>query len=84
MSSKTTNQPGSNDLQPGRERSRNQQANDTSGLQPNGEQTRTNTNKSKQGPEDNHHHSDKAKHQLTDERGGHGHSGHSNSRNGSR
>ncbi|MBD2700643.1 hypothetical protein IC229_08350 [Spirosoma sp. BT702] len=81
---KTTNQPGSNDLQPGRERSRNQQANDTGGQRPNGERTMTNANKTKQGPEDDHQSSDKTKHQLEDERGGHGHSGHSNSRNGSR
>ncbi|GAB3993073.1 hypothetical protein GCM10028807_27430 [Spirosoma daeguense] len=81
---KTTNQPGSNDLQPGRERSRNQQANDTGGQRPNGERTMTNTNKTKQGPEDNHHTQSQTKHELAEERGGHGHSGHSGNRNGSR
>ncbi|CCG98640.1 hypothetical protein FAES_0629 [Fibrella aestuarina BUZ 2] len=51
----------------------------------------TNANKSKQEPEDNHAPmgrqgtpGGKTKTKLADERGGHGHSGHSNSRNGSR
>lgn len=81
---KTTDQPGSNDMQPGRERSRNQQAHDTSGQRPNGERTMTNSNKSKQGEEDDHSTQNMSKKELADERGGHGHSGHSDSRNGSR
>ncbi|GAB4040175.1 hypothetical protein [Spirosoma gilvum] len=81
---KTTDQPGSNDKQPNRERTRNQQAHDTSGQRPNMEQEMSNENKSKQGPENKHTNQDMNKAELADERGGHGHSGHSNSRNGSR
>ncbi|MBD2751547.1 hypothetical protein [Spirosoma validum] len=81
---KTINQPGSNDAQPGRERSRNQNAQNSGGQRPNGEKTMTNTNKTKQGEEDNHNLQDISKSELADERGGHGHSGHSDSRNGSR
>lgn len=82
----TTDQPGSNDKQPNGEQTRNHEARDTSGLRPNGEQTMTNSNKSKQGPEEEHDPvvSGKTKDELADERGGHGHSGHSGSRNGSR
>ncbi|UFH55993.1 hypothetical protein [Spirosoma sp. KNUC1025] len=81
---KTTNQPGSNDLQPNAERTRNQQAHDTSKNRPNGEREMTNANKSKQGEEDDHSMQGMSKKELADERGGHGHSGHSSSRNGSR
>lgn len=80
---KTTNQPGSNDLQPGRERSRNQEANDTGGQRPNAEKTMTNANKTKQGEEDNHDTQKMSKKELADERGGHGRSGHSSNRSGS-
>ncbi len=80
---KTTNQPGSNDAQPGRERSRNQNAQNSGGQRPNGEKTMINSNKSKQGEEDNHTMQSKTKSELAAERGGHGHSGHSSSRNGS-
>lgn len=83
---KTTDQPGSNDQQPHAERTRNNQARDTSGERPNGEQTMTNSNKTKQGSEDEHDPAinGKTKDELADERGGHGHSGHSGNRNGSR
>ena len=81
---KTTDQPGSNDTQPGRERSRNQNAQNSGGQRPNGEKTMTNANKSKQGDEDNHSLQGESVSELADERGGHGHSGHSHSRNGSR
>ncbi|QJW88817.1 hypothetical protein HNV11_05180 [Spirosoma taeanense] len=81
---KTTNQPGSNDKQPHEERTRNQEAHDTSGMRPNAERNMTNANKSKQGPEDDNVLHGKSKEELADERGGHGHSGHSGSRNGSR
>ena len=50
----------------------------------NAEQTMTNANKSKQGPENEHMHQEMSKAELADERGGHGHSGHSGNRNGSR
>lgn len=80
---KTTDQPGSNDAQPGRERSRNQNAHDSGGQRPNGEKVMTNANKSKQGDEDNHNTQNKSKKELADERGGHGHSGHSSNRSGS-
>ena len=83
---KTTDQPGSNDKRPHGEHTRNHEARDTSGLRPNGEQTMTNSNKSKQGPEEEHdpaiNHKTKA--ELAEERGGHGHSGNSGKRNGSR
>ncbi|GAB3315633.1 hypothetical protein GCM10027299_04900 [Larkinella ripae] len=78
---KTTNQPGSNDKQPGSDNNRNHDARDTSGQKPNMEQTRSNQNKSKQGPEEDH--SQKSKAELVDERGGHGRSSHSSSRSGS-
>ena len=81
---KTTDQPGSNDKQPTAERTRNQEAHDTGKNRPNGEQTMTPSNKSKQGPEDEHVLDGKSKAELAEERGGHGHSGHSGSRNGSR
>ncbi|QDK82298.1 hypothetical protein EXU85_28290 [Spirosoma sp. KCTC 42546] len=81
---KTTDQPGSNDLQPGRERSRNQNAQNSGGQRPNGEKTMTNANKNKQGPEDEHLWPTESKAELTEERGGHSHSGHSGDRNGSR
>ena len=45
---KTTDQPGSNVLKPGRERSRNQNAQNSGGQRPNGEKTMTNANKTKQ------------------------------------
>lgn len=80
---KTTDQPGSNDAQPGRERTRNQNAENSGGQRPNGEKVMTNANKSKQGEEDDHDIKGKSKKELADERGGHGHSGHSSSRNGS-
>ncbi|WP_020594976.1 hypothetical protein [Spirosoma panaciterrae] len=81
---KTTDQPGSNDMQPNRERTRNQQAHDTGGQRPNAEREMTNANKSKQGPENDHSNQSMSQSELAEERGGHGHSGHSNSRNGSR
>ncbi|GAB2558744.1 hypothetical protein [Spirosoma areae] len=81
---KTTNQPGSNDMQPHAERTRNQEAHDTSKNRPNGERTMTNSNKTKQGEEDNHVLDNTSEEKLADERGGHGHSGHSGNRNGSR
>ncbi|MVM32910.1 hypothetical protein GO755_22915 [Spirosoma sp. HMF4905] len=81
---KTTDQPGSNNLQPGRERTRNQNAQNSGGQRPNGEKTMTNANKSKQGPEDEHFWSDKSNPELVEERGEHGHLGHSGNRNGSR
>lgn len=75
MSQKSPNQPGAN---PNRNQHR-----DTSGQRPNMEQTMQNQNKSKQGPEDDHTNDDKSIDQLREERGGHGHSGHSSSRSGS-
>ena len=72
---KTMNQPGS-------EESRTN-ARDTNGERPNMEREMSNENKSKQEPEDDHK-APKSKKELADERGGHGHSGHSDSRNGSR
>lgn len=83
MSQKSTNQPGSNDQQPGSEGNRNHEAHDTGGDRPSMEQVMSTENKSKQGPEDDHT-PQKSKEELADERGGHGHSGHSGSRNGSR
>lgn len=82
----TTDQPGSNDAQPGRERSRNQNARNSGGQRPNGEKTMTNSDKTMQGPEEEHDPATtgKTKDELADERGGHGHSGHSGNRNGSR
>ena len=80
---KTTNQPGSNDAQPNGKRTRNQEAHDTGGQRPNGEKVMTNANKSKQDEEEDHDVQSKSKNELADERGGHGHSGHSSSRNGS-
>ncbi|WP_375447148.1 hypothetical protein [uncultured Fibrella sp.] len=82
---KTTDQPGSNDKQPHSERTRNHEAHDTSFTRPNGEQTMQSSNKSKQSPEEDHNPaSSEPKSELAEERGGHGHSGHSSSRNGSR
>ncbi|WP_019989139.1 hypothetical protein [Rudanella lutea] len=72
---KTTQQPGSEP--------NHQHGYDTTGRRPNMEQVMGNEHKSKQEPEDDHHEA-KSKEQLADERGGHGHSGHSGSRNGSR
>jgi hypothetical protein len=54
MSSKTTNQPGSNDKQPQDERTRNVEARDTSGERPNGEQSYHNEHKSVQREEEDH------------------------------
>lgn len=79
---KTTDQPGSNDMQPHRERTRNQQAHDTSYARPNAERTFSNKHKSVQRPEEDHT-TDKSKKELARERGGHGRSGHSSSRSGS-
>ena len=83
MSQKTTNLPGSNDQQGNSKHSRNHDAHDTGGNRPNMEQVMYTENKSKQGPEDDHT-AHKSKDELADERGGHGHSGHSGNRNGSR
>ncbi|WP_040005208.1 hypothetical protein [Fibrisoma limi] len=80
---KTVDQPGSNDKQPNSDRRRRVNARDTSGNQPNMEQTRSNHDKTVQRPEEDHV-NDKTKTELMEERGGHGHSGHSSSRNGSR
>jgi|GEM_PF-1881654 len=80
---KTTNQPGSNDKQPNSKRTRNYEARDTSGEQPNMEQTRSNHDKSKQGNPVPDSAEGKTKAELQHERGGHGRSGHSSSRNGS-
>ncbi|SFD31749.1 hypothetical protein [Spirosoma endophyticum] len=81
---KTTDQPGSKDLQANHKRTRNQEAHDTGKDRPNGERTMQPSNKSKQGPEDDHQENTKTISELAEERGGHGHSGHSSSRNGSR
>ncbi len=83
---KTTNQPGSNDQQPNSERTRNYEAHDSGGERPNAEQTKQTSNKSKQAPEEEHDPAitGKSKDELANERGGHGHSGHSGNRNGSR
>lgn len=81
---KTTDQPGSKDLQANHDRTRNQEAHDTGKDRPNAERVMTNANKSKQGSEENHDRHDKTKSELAHERGGHGHSGHNSSRNGSR
>ncbi|GAB4020883.1 hypothetical protein [Spirosoma koreense] len=81
---KTTDQPGSKDLQANHDRTRNQQAHDTGKDRPNGERVMTNANKSKQGEEDDHTTQGMSTEELAEERGGHGHSGHSSSRNGSR
>ncbi|GAB4050634.1 hypothetical protein [Spirosoma litoris] len=77
---KTTDQPGSNNLQPGRERTRNQNAQNSGGQRPNGEKTMTNANKTRQGPEDEHLFANDNAVELVE----HGHSGHSGHRNGSR
>ncbi|MCK8490816.1 MULTISPECIES: hypothetical protein [Spirosoma] len=81
---KTTDQPGSKDLQANHKRTRNQEAHDTGKDRPNAEREMTSSNKSKQGPEDDHSTENKTTAELAYERGGHGHSGHSGSRNGSR
>ncbi|QMW01134.1 hypothetical protein [Spirosoma foliorum] len=81
---KTTDQPGSNDLQPGRERSRNQNAQNSGGQRPNGEKTMTNANKTRQGAEDEHFFANDNAVELTEARGDHEHLGHSGRRNGSR
>ncbi|RCR69895.1 hypothetical protein [Larkinella punicea] len=78
---KTTNLPGSNDKQPGSDNNRNYNARDTSGQTPNMEKSRSNRDKTKQEPEEDH--TGKTKAELQEERGGHGHSGHSKSRSGS-
>ncbi|MDB5239665.1 MAG: hypothetical protein JWP57_290 [Spirosoma sp.] len=82
----TTDQPGSNDKRPHGEQTRNHEATATSGLRPNMEQERSNEDKSKQGPEEEHDPAinGKTNEELADERGGHGHGGHSGNRNGSR
>ena len=65
---KTTDQPGSNNKQPNTGRTRNVDARDTSGQQPNLERTRSNQNKSKQvNPEPDTH--AKTKSELEHERG---------------
>ncbi len=84
MSQKTTDLPGSNDQQANHKRTRNYEAHDTGGDKPNMEQIRATEDKSKQTPEESHDTSHMSKAQLAEERGGHGHSGHSSSRNGSR
>ena len=81
---KTADQPGSDDWQPGRERSRNQKAQNSGGQRFNGEKTMTNANKTKQGTEDEHLWPNDSKAELAEKRGVHDHSGHSNSHNGSR
>ena len=81
---KTTDQPGSKDLQANHKRTRNYEAHDTGKDRPHGERSMTSSDKSKQGPEEDHTLENKTKSELADERGGHGHSGHSSSRNGSR
>ncbi|HEX9956643.1 MAG TPA: hypothetical protein VGA96_05295 [Fibrella sp.] len=83
---KTTDLPGSNDKQPHEKQKRNYKAYDTSFTRPNGERTMQPSNKSKQEPEEDHNPATngKTKSDLIEERGGHGHSGHSSSRNGSR
>ena len=78
---KTTDQPGSNDKQGNSNRTRNQQARDTSKMTTHMETIRSNQDKTKQGPEEDH--KDKTKAELKEERGGHGHSSHSSSRSGS-
>ncbi|MCX6218187.1 hypothetical protein [Spirosoma sp.] len=81
---KTTDQPGSKDLQANHERTRNYEAHDTGKDRPNGERSMTSSDKSVQREEENHDVEAKSVNELAEERGGHGHSGHSNSRNGSR
>lgn len=83
---KTTNQPGSNDEQPHSERTRKHEFHDTSFTRPNGEKTMQPSNKTKQGPEEEHDPAvnEKTKSELAEERSGHGHSGHNSSRKGSR
>ena len=81
---KSPDQPGSKDEQPHSERTRKHDFHDTAFTRPNGERTMQPSNKSKQAPEEDHVLNDKAPEELAKERGGHGHSGHSNSRNGSR
>ncbi|SOD78019.1 hypothetical protein [Spirosoma fluviale] len=81
---KTTDQPGSNDKQANSHRTRNYEAHDTGKDRPNAERTMTDSDKSVQGEEENHDIEAKSVNELADERGGHGHSGHSSSRNGSR
>ena len=83
-SNKTTDQLKSNDKQPHRERTHDQEAHDTTGQRPNGERTMQPSNKAKQKPEEDHSVDEKSNRELADERGGHGHSGHSGNRNGSR
>lgn len=81
---KTTDQPGSNDKQANSKRTRNTEAHDTGGDRPNMEQSFGNQDKSKIGPANTEDIHEKTKSELAEERGGHGHSGHSGSRNGSR
>lgn len=81
---KTTDQPGSKDLQANHKRTRNYEAHDTGKDRPNAERNMADSDKSKQAPEEDHIMTDKTKFELAEERGGHGHSGHSSSRNGSR
>ena len=81
---KTTDQPGSKDLQANHKRTRNYEAHDTAKDRPHGERSMTNSDKSVQGEEENHDIQAKSTSELADERGGHGHSGHSGNRNGSR
>lgn len=81
---KSVDQPGSKDEQPHSERTRKHEFHDTSFTRPNAERNMQPSNKTKQGPEEEHVLHGKSKAELAEERGGHGHSGHSSSRNGSR
>lgn len=81
---KTTDQPGSKDSQANHKRTRNYEAHDTGKDRPNAERNMAGSNKSKQDPEEDQNIENKTKSELAEERGGHGHSGHSSSRNGSR
>lgn len=81
---KTTDQPGSKDLQANHKRTRNYEAHDTGKDRPHAERSMLGSDKSVQREEEDHTLTDKTKTELAEERGGHGHSGHSSSRNGSR
>ncbi|MGA0559143.1 hypothetical protein ACO2Q8_20970 [Larkinella sp. VNQ87] len=78
---KTVDQPGSNDKQGNSKRTRDYEARDTSAMSTNMEKMRSNQDKTKQGPDEDH--TDKTKSELQHERGGSGHSSHSGSRSGS-
>ncbi|GAB3801536.1 hypothetical protein GCM10028819_28940 [Spirosoma humi] len=81
---KTTDQPGSKDLQANHKRTRNYEAHDTGKDRPNAERAMIGSDKSVQREEEEHSMENKTNAELAEERGGHGHSGHSSSRNGSR